>query len=229
MRHLNASQSHVSALTMSQDAIVEPRIIDYARFYGLVQDHLELDPLQGLTIPENLGSSLDDPPELFHIHLTDAKIPEERLTVDAGAASFLSSIAESMKHPPSYSDQELGIDRHRVRRMKHELPLLRSDHAIDVLRFTSPIVPDLQNDFLPLETLDVEADESLEWPSSSYTLPDELAKKSRSEKLEASKDDFLYLQQTLKLHLEGGEHGAFEVDDLIYKKVSPIHLPNSEK
>lgn len=211
---------------MSQD--VEPRIIDYARFYGLVQDHLEPDPLQGvqgLTLSENLGSSLDHPPELFHIHLTSAKIPDERLAVDAGAATFLSSIAESLKQSPSYSDQELGIDRHRVRRMKHELPLLRSDHEIDVLRFASPIVPDLEYDFLPLETLDVEEDESLEWPSSYYVLPDEFAKISKSEKIEASEDDFLYLQQTLRLDVEGGEYRASEIDDLPYKRVSPIHLP----
>ena len=203
----------------------EPPIIDYARFYGLAQDHLEPPPLQGLTLPENLGSFLQDPPELFHIDLTNVKVPEERLALDAGAASFLLSIAESAKHLPSHSDQDLGIDRHRVRRMKLELPLIRSDHEFDVLRFVSPIIPDLDNEFLPLETLDVEEDEGFEWPSRYYALPDEYAKKSRSENLEVSKDDCSYLQQTLNLHLEGIEHGAFEVDDLAYKRVNPVHLP----
>ena len=209
----------------------EPPIIDYARFYGLVEDHLQLDPLQALASPENLGSPrsfLDDPPELFHIDLDNAKVPQERLEVDADAASFL-SIVESLKHSRSHSDEDLGIDRRRVRRMKHELPLLRSDHDIDVLRFAAPIVPDLENEFLPLETVDVEEDEGLEWPSSYYALPDEFDKKSRSETIEASKDDLLYLQETLKFNLEGVEHGAFEVDDLPYKRVSPLQVPTQDK
>lgn len=203
---------------------VEPHIIDYARFYGLVQNHCEPHPLQGLTLPENLGSFLEDPPELFHIDPSIVKVPEERLAIDAGAALLLSSIPESAKH----EIEDVGIDRHRVRRMKIELPLLRSDHEIDLMRFVSPIVPDLENEFLPLETLDIEEDEGVEWPSSYYALPDGFAKKSRSEKIEASKDDFLYLQQALKCHLEGGEHAAFEIDGSSYKRVSPTRLVDQE-
>lgn len=209
---------------MSDDVDVEPPIIDYARFYGLVQNHLEPPPLQGLTLPENLGSFLEDPPDLFHIDLSNVKVREERLPIDAGAASLLSSILESAKH----EIEDDGIDRHRVRRMKNELPLLHSDHETDLLRFVSPIVPDLENEFLPLETLDVEEDEGVEWPSNYYALPDEFAKKSSSEKIETSKDDFLYLQQALKYHLEGGEHAVFEIDDSSYKRVSPNHLTHQE-
>ena len=207
---------------MSDHVDVEPPIIDYARFYGLVQNHLEPPPLQGLTLPENLGSFLEDPPELFHIDLSNVKVPEERLAIDAGAASLLSFIPERTKH----EIEDVGIDRHRLRRLKIELPLLRSDHEIDLLRFVSPIAPDLENEFLPLETLDVEEDEGVELPSYCYALPDQFAKKSRSEKIEASKDDLLYLQQVLKYHLEGGEHAAFEIDGPSYKRVSSIHLLN---
>ena len=203
---------------MSQD--VEPTIIEYARFYGLACDHRQLSPLQELTSSQNLGSFLDDPPELVHIDLTNVKVPEERLAVDVGAASLLSSIVESAKHSPSHSDQDLGTDRHRVRRMKHELPLLRSDHELDVLRFKSPIVPHLGNESLPFEAVDVEEDEGLEWPSMYYALPNELVNKSRSEKIEASKDDFLFLQHTLNSQFEAVEHGTFEVDDLPYKRVN---------
>ena len=202
---------------MSQD--VDPPIIDYARFYGLACDHRQISPLRGLTLPENLGSFLDDPPELFHIDLSNVKVPEERLTIDAGAASLLSSIAESAKHSPSHSDQDLGIDRHRVRSMKHELPLLRSDHELDVLRFAAPIIPDLKNEFLPSETVDIEEDEAFEWPSSYYALPEEATKNLESEKIEISKDDLLFLQHTLKSQFESVEHEAFEVDDLPYKRV----------
>ena len=208
---------------MSQD--VEPTIIEYARFHGLVRDHRESPPLERLDLSEDLGLSLDDPPELFHIDLNKVQLPQERWAVDAGAASLLSSIVESAQDPPPYSDQELGIDRHRVRRMKQELPLLRSDHELDVSRFRAPIVPDLENEFLPLETVDVEEDEGVEWPSSYYALPDEFTNKAKSEKIEVSQDGFLYLQQTLKYDLEGLEHGTFEYNDSPYKKVNLARLP----
>ena len=202
---------------MSQE--FDPPIIEYARFYGLACDHRQVDPLQGLIPPENLESSLQDPPELYHIDPTSVKVPDERLTLDAGAASLLSSIAESAKPLPSLSDEDLGIDRHRVRRMKHELPLLRSYHELDVLRFKAPIVPNLENEFLPFESVDIEGDEGFEWPSICHALPDEAAKKSRSEKIEASKDDLMFLQQTLNLRFESVEYGALEVDDLPSKRV----------
>ena len=203
---------------MSQE--FEPSIIEYARFYGLAYDHLQVSPLQGLPIPENLGLLLDDPPDLVHIDPADVKVPEERLAVDAGAASFLFSVIHSPKHAPELTDQDLGIDRHRVRRMKHELPLLRSDHEVDVLRFAPPIVPDLENEFLPFESVDIEDDEGLEWPSSCYALPDEFTKKLKSEKIAASKDDLLCLQEALTFHQDLAEHEGFEVDDLPYKKVT---------
>ena len=206
---------------MSQDSQgLEPSIIEYARFYGLTYDHRQLSPLQGLTLPENLGPLFDDPPELVHIQLADIKVPQERLTLNAGAASLLSSITESVKRPPIVSDHDLGIHRHRVRHMKHELPMLRSDHELDVLCFASSIVPDLENEFLPIESLDIEEDESREWPSSFRALPDKFSTQMKSEKLRASKDDFLYLQKTVNCHLEGVDNIGFEVNDLSYKRVA---------
>ena len=206
---------------MSQDPQqhLEPSVLDYARFYGLTYDHRQLSPpLQGLTPPENWESLLDDPPELFHIRLTDFKVPKERLTLDKGAAALLSSITESAKRPPTPSDEDLGFDRQGVgRRLKQELPLLRSDHEIDVLRFKSPIVPDVGNEFLPFETIDSEEDEGLEWPSTFRALPDKFFDEVKSEKIGASKDDFLYLQEMVDCHLEGT---GFEVDDLSYKRVT---------
>ena len=206
---------------MSQEP--EPSIIDYARFHGLACDHLQVSPLQELGLTENLGSSLDDPPDLVHIDPTDFKLPQERLTLDADAASLLQSISELQKQPPVLTEEDLGINRHRVQRMKLELPLLRSDHEVDVIEFKSPIVPNLEDEFLPLESVNIEEDEGLEWPSHYYALPDDLTKKAKSEKMEASKDDLLFLQDALTFHLgcaDGAEYGGFEVADLLYKKVN---------
>lgn len=202
----------------------EPSIIDYARFYGLIRDHLESHPLHGIAAPDSLPSSeLDDHPGLSDIDFAKFKIPEERLAVDAGAASLLSCITALAKEAPSRHED--GIDTHRVRQLKHELPILRSDHELDVLNFAPRIIPDLEHEFLPSETVDEEADEGLTWPSRCYELPNEYAKKSTSEKLQVSSDGFKYLRETLRFHLEGGDNAVFEYDDLPYKKVCIVDSP----
>lgn len=113
---------------MSQE---EPSIIEYAHYYGLIRNHLEIDPLQGLAALDNAQTQLDldNTPDLFQIRQGCVKVPEERLTIDAGTASLLSEIASFAKPPPS-SDRDDAIDTHRVRRMKVELPLLSSDHEV---------------------------------------------------------------------------------------------------
>lgn len=209
-------------LTLAMSHDFEPSIIEYARFHGLIRHHLDPHPLQGLTTPKDFASQLDDPPELFHISLENAKVPEEKLSVDANALSLLSTITESSKPLPSLDDEDVGLHPHRRRRMKHELPLLRSDHELDMLSFASPIVPDLEHELLPLETVDDEEDEGFAWPTRCYDLPDEWTKTARSEKLQISSDAFRYLQQTLSLHLGDEEHGTFEVDDAPHKRVLAV-------
>lgn len=202
----------------------EPSIIDYARFYGLIRDHLEPHPLHGMAARDSLPSlELDDHPGLSDIDFAKFKIPEERLTVDAGAASLLSCIAALAKEAPSRHDDE--IDAHRVRQLKHELPLLRSDHELDMLNFAPRIIPGLEHEFLPFETVDEEADEGLTWPSRCYELSNEYAQKSTSEKLQVSSDGFKYLHETLRFPLEGSDHALFEYEDLPYKKVRIVDSP----
>jgi len=209
---------------MSQE--VEPSMIEYARFYGLIRNHLEPHPLQTFSAAEGLlPQQVEDSPDLFQLHLENIKVPEERLAVDAGSASLLSSVATFAKGAPSRNDEDDGICTHRVRRMKHESPLLRSDHELDMLCFAPRIAPDLENEFLPLETVDEEADEGFTWPSKYYELPDVHDKKSKAEKLEIASDGLLFLQQSLRFHLEGGEHAIFEVHEVPYKRVRTTEQP----
>lgn len=200
---------------MSQDE--EPSIIDYARFYGLIRDHLEDHPLQGLAAPHDFLSQLDDTAYLFQIRSGCIKVPEERLVVDAGTASFLEEIAGLAKYVPS--QLENGIDVRRVRRMKHELPLLRTDHEVDLLRFAPRILPDLEHEFLPFETIDEEADEGFNWPMRCHELPAEYDRKVKAERLVFPKEGLIELQETLRSSLEGGDHGVFEDVELPYSRV----------
>ena len=202
---------------MSQEE--EPSIIDYARFYGLISDHLEPHPLQGTAARDTFQSlELDDDDGLSPSNLPVYGLPQERLTVDAGAAAVLSSIVALAEVPPARDDV---IDTHRIRNLKLELPLLRSDHEVDMFNFGPQIVPDLEHEFLPLETVNEEADEGLTWPPTCYQFPEEFANKSTSEKLHVSSNALAYLQETLNLHLD--DHDGFEYDDLAYKKVHTKH------
>ncbi len=202
----------------------EPSIIDYARFYGLIGDHLEPHPLQGTAARAFRSLELDDDDGLLPPNLGEYGLPQERLTVDAGAAALLSSIAALAKVPPACDDEVIDI--HRIRKLKLELPLLRSDHEVDMLSFGARIVPDLEQEFLPLETVNEEADEGLTWPPSCYQLPEKFANKSTSEKLHVSSNALAYLQETLNFHLDG--HDGFEYDDPTFKKVHTKHKCSHE-
>ena len=203
---------------MSQEE--EPSILDYARFYGLISDHLEPHPLRRIATRDTLHSlELADDDGLSPLNFPACGLPQERLTVDAGAAVMLSSIAALAKVPPGHDDRV--IDTHRIRNLKLELPLLRSDHEIDMLSFGPQLLPDLEHEFLPLEAVNEEADEGLTWPSICYQLPGKFANNSTSEKLCVSSNALAYLQETLNFHLD--DHDGFEYDDQACRKVHTKH------
>ena len=202
---------------MSQEE--DPSILDYARFYGLISDHLEPHPLRRIAAGDTSHSlELDDDDDddgLLPPNFPACGLPQERLTVDAGAAVMLSSVAALAKVPPG-RDNEV-INTHRIKDLKLELPLLRSDHEVDMLNFGHQVLPDLEHEFLPLEAVNEEADEGLTWPSTCYQLPRKFANKSMSEKLCVSSNALAYLQETLNFHSDG--HDGFEYDDQAYRKV----------
>ena len=97
-----------------------------------------------------------------------------------------------------------------------ELPLLSTDHELDMHDFARTIIPDLTNEHLPLESLDDEADEGLSWPSTCATLPDVHFAKCKAEKLEISPEWLNYMRDILSLQ---NEHLQFEASELSWKKV----------
>lgn len=110
--------------------------------------------------------------------------------------------------------------------MKLELPLLTSDHDIDMQRFARVMVPDLANEHLPLESLDEEADEGLSWPSTYAALPDLYSRQSSNEKLEVSPVLMSYMRNALDYGNGITKHVLFENVELQRKEVQllPHHL-----
>ena len=196
----------------------EPTILEYARYYGIALDHLELNPLLESSVPGNISAQLEDPPDVFRIDESSGRLPLERLSVTTEAAALLSSI-KGLGQQRSRFDEDVALDVRRFQKIKQEVPILLTDHELDLRSFAPQIVPDLENEHLPLEKLDDEADEGVGWPSTYYELPDRFFNKAKGERLDPSKDGLLYLQDVLRPSPEDGEEIGLEHNELLYKRV----------
>ena len=196
--------------------MTDPSLTDYARFYGLTTNHLEVDPLAGLLISESAHIDLEDGPNLFKLDEAKAEVPREKLYVGRDEALLLGSLTESLEHN---SFEGVELDPHRIRNIKQELPMLRTDHETDMREFAPPLVPDLANEHLPLEMLDEEADEGLSWPSEYAALPDKYFDTCRAEKLEISITLLDYMRDLMSCDKIAVDHSSFEVEEIPRKKV----------
>lgn len=197
---------------------VEPSILEYARFYGIALDHLKGNPLHELPAPENILALLEDPPNVFQIDGTSGALQLERLAVGTETAVLLSSIQELGQQRRRF-DEDVDLDVHRFQKIKQELPILLTDHELDLQSFAPRVVPDLENEHLPLETLDEEADEGLEWPSMYYELPHKFFSEAKAERLDTSKEGLLYLQEVLRSLPNNGGNVLLEHDEQLYERV----------
>ena len=211
---------------------MEPSLLDYARFYGLTRNHLEPNPLQDVVVPNDFFTQLEDPPGAFQIDASQSNLPLETLSLDRDAAMLLTSIKQSSASKESFQFDEVEMpDPHRIRNMKLDLPLLHTDHELDVLHFRYRGMRDLAEEHLPLESVDEENDEGLSWPLRYLQLPGEFNRKSESEKLDMTKDTLLYLQRILQVHHDGGVRDRFEYDEKPYRRVRsrPYDLDGADR
>jgi len=206
---------------MSQD--MEPSLSEYARFYGLTTSHLDSNPLAGLAITHDLTERLEDDPELFTVD--DAKDIDlnEKLFFGKQEALVLGCITETTQQDWDL-DESSWLNPYRVRNMKMEIPMLKTNHEGDMRAFRCPIMPDLANEHLPLESLDDEADEGLTWPSSCQKLPDLYMRAAEKERLDVSIDELNYLQASLSLDSASELSLSFEGSGLEYARVSQTEL-----
>lgn len=202
---------------------VEPSILDYARFYGIAVDHRKWNPLQHCSVPEDILALLEDPPNVFQIDSISGALQLERLSVGAEAAVLLSSIKELGEQSRRF-DEDVDLDVHPFQKLKQELPILLTDHELDLQNFARQVVPDLENEHLPLEKLDEEADEGLEWPSVYHELRDKFFSETSAERLDIPRDGFLYLQDALSFRPDGGTDVLFEQHELLYRKVMLTYI-----
>ena len=205
---------------MSQES--EPTASEYARLHDLAIDHRECNLLADLAHDVNLDKELKDGDDLFVIDDTFDFDLVEPLETGKDAAILLASIIDASQHSPTF-EYEPGMDPHRFRNMKAEVPILKTDHETDMSEFAAPVVPDLANEHLPFESIDEEAGEGLGWPPEYYRLPDQFKAEAETGLLEVSQEALRYIQDALLLSANGNEERIFAVEELNYKTVRSIN------
>jgi len=198
----------------------EPSVTEYARFHRLCIDYSSKHPLtnHGLSIDQiTFGIELQDHDGLKEPELSDALLAE-RLTIDRDTAAYIKNVlAEPGKANELDAEPPAVI---RTAAMKQELPLLSTDNELDLKNFRHMMSPDFDNANLPLEPVDEENNEGLTWPQQFHHLPNQFDAKSKSEKLEITKDALIYLRATLRHDLGSYDLDEIERVELTYRKAS---------
>ncbi|KAF2239876.1 hypothetical protein EV356DRAFT_571965 [Viridothelium virens] len=180
----------------------EFNIVEYARFYGLCQDFTKLNALEIIRPP--LLSDNDNFDEVFDpIHgasvrrLEEAGL-QERLNISQEAAAQLRWMSSLKAEDPPIHDLQ-QFEPIRLVRLQVEVPLLRTDHDLDMRTFRALQLDDQQSrhDFL-FEELVEEADQGLTWPSTCNELPAQYDVQLKAEKISVRRDVLLYMQSTIK-------------------------------
>ncbi|KAF2188133.1 hypothetical protein K469DRAFT_566946 [Zopfia rhizophila CBS 207.26] len=196
----------------------ETSVLEYARFHELCRDYtLDSPPLNSLTVPftDDIESDLED----LTGHLcpnSPTELMKERLTMTKDAALLLRSI-HSMQEPFDQGAQ-LTTDRLRTRRLKQEVPLLRSDNELDLQLFGSISIPDFKGLKIPFETASTEKDEGFEWPSKYHQYPKRYEAQTKAEKLAVAKEVLQFLQHAVKDSYTQEDSESVKTDSLQYSR-----------
>lgn len=198
----------------------EPSLLQYARYYGLSSDHLAVSPLKLLPPAEDLSLQFNDDPIWLQLQARAKSPPPERFQAIKEASAFLAATDAKQYAECNFE----GIDplpRFRKPSHKLELPLLRTDHEVDRIKFARRIDPNLAEEFFPFEKVNDELDEGLGWPSSCQALPEMFFQRVQNEKIEVPKDVLAYMISVLDTRTQD-EEAAFEYEMPVYTRVRDV-------
>ena len=182
--------------------------LEYARRHELCKDFASENPLQsvirGMYIPTTVETSndLQDPDDVF-------RMPEflelnERFEVDKDTATVLTQVLRDPGLPDMchiINNLQSGAARGHGLFPRLELPLLKTDPELDMLRFCRRSEPDLQRLVLLFEYVDQERGEGYDWPTSMHDLPQKVTAELAGERLQFPKETIDYL-----LRLQRDDH-----------------------
>jgi hypothetical protein len=191
--------SHSVSCSEDEDDI---SAVEYARLNGLARNHLtEPFPFSVFhRLQENIDDGLTDDAHLQQLDLLTDFSVSERLTVSKDGAQLIASVLypESDESIDTVVLSMLGST--ELKKMRIELPLLRTDHGSDVKEFArrDTFEPQLKDVRFPLEVLDSDRFEGLEFPSALWNLGAETMEELRKEKLLVTRESLQYIQNSIK-------------------------------
>ena len=183
--------------------------LEYARFHGLCRDYQLDHPLCSALVPlaqEDQSSIADQPEGALFPEATIAEVHDslnERLDVDKEAANFLMSILRTCKQDEG--DQiRVGLAKSSPKRLKLELPVLASDHEVDVITLRRRNEVKLTSKGIEPFQLDTEKGETFAFTSAEINDKHRLDKELQNEKLDVGKDTVELFRQLRDL-TSGGD------------------------
>ncbi|KAI9709526.1 MAG: hypothetical protein M1820_003286 [Bogoriella megaspora] len=175
--------------------------LEYARFYGLSRDLSKENALKEACLhiqPVHKTQSLCDLANDSMLIDEEAFIhPKEKITLDRDAVAYLQWISLLPQKALS-TEQYLQGRRQYYSQLRLELPLLKTDHELDI-RALQPAHPldVVYEENLPPEELNNESDESLHWSVIHYELPALYGSQIKGEKISVARESLLYLQSSI--------------------------------
>lgn len=210
----------------------EPSLVEYARYHGIATDHTAIDPYRSISLlsADNIEESIVDPNGSLPVDIEGAwsvvqEKVREKLHIDSSVARLLSEVLRPKPRSECRSDSHLPNFR-LVQELKLELPLLPTDHEMDMRRLVPKEgLEDLYQE-LSLITLDDEGDEGLAFPSFYDDMVTEVREQAMHEKLASTRGALRYIEYIMEIKTDEGdiwEQGRKLSNELSYKKV---FLPN---
>ncbi|KAJ4352299.1 uncharacterized protein N0V89_007647 [Didymosphaeria variabile] len=201
----------------------EPTVLEYARFHGLCSDFTKELPsyYNNFSLSdETLYLDLWDPNDSPSLTNPADELTKERLAVSKEAAMLLKSVHSLTQEPPSLL--RIPDRRRRILSLKQELPILRTDNELDILAFGGTVEPSFTDLKIPLEAIDEENDEGLDWPSDYAGYPKQCDERAKNEKLGVSRETLLYLQDAVRNSHSPEDSELIKREGLLYRKNTAI-------
>jgi hypothetical protein len=204
-------------ISMSSRENGQPSLLDYARFHGLAIDHLHQDILS--LLPSDVLTCDEDAtlPE-FRLPDLDRLPPEPKFQLNSKAASLLAS---SIRPPPAPHWANTLPDHHKVKKLKLEQPLLRTDHEKDMerIRYPKPTRIGAMN-LVPIE-VDEDRGEGFAWPQETIDLAAVWDKDASQEKLQTTREVLKTLQDALRPVYTAQMHEEIMAEGSNFTRVCP--------